>query len=167
MKNLVLAVILIFTFNTNGQEITVFVESLTYNFYEDQKRISVKDVRKLVKTDSIAAMHWKRMENKNILVNVSLALDLAFIIGVGTNNIKSDHYKVLGPAFVLSSFGGVFLSISRQKSLRKAILRYNSLFDQPLEKKEFTSYMEIKPVLIRADQRITNSSTGLGISFNW
>lgn len=151
MKNLLVVLMLTKSVVLMSQEITMFDEALGYRFYQDQERIDIREVNKLMLTDSLSALHWKRAETKDIIIGGILISQLVFIIAASNNKISDKHYPILGPTFVISSFVNLGLAISRQKHRRKAILRYNSLFD-PQKKKTVGVKLEVRPTLIFCHQ---------------
>jgi len=147
MKNLLLITFLLFFSFSYAQEITMFDEAFSYRFYQDQERISIKEANQLMLSDSLSALHWKRARTKNTIVNGLLICQLAFIVAGSSGKISGEQYRVLGPIFFASSFTSLGLAFSRQKSVRKAILRYNSLFDIPKEE-EVGVILQLKPTLM-------------------
>ena len=59
MKSLFLKLVL-FCNIVFAQEITMFDDGFTYHFYEDQNRITFKEVTNRISKDSLAAAHWKK-----------------------------------------------------------------------------------------------------------
>jgi hypothetical protein len=129
MKRLLFIATLLIINIVFAQEITMFDDGLTYHFYEDQNRITYKEVSERISKDSLAAAHWKKARIKNAFANGILLSDLAIIIYANSSEKPFLNHK---QARLLSSYllvSSIFFVISRQKSKRKAILRYNSLFD--------------------------------------
>lgn len=147
MKKTLLIIVLFTSFYCLGQEITMFDEALSYRFYQDENRINFKEVNQLMLSDSISVLHWKRAKTKSVIIDGLLISQLAVIIAGSSNRIKNKHVSVFASFFFLSSFASIGLVLSRQKSRRKAILRYNSLFDPP-EKKPVGIKLEVGPTLI-------------------
>lgn len=159
MKNLILIISLLILSYSNAQEITMFDEALGYRFYQDQERISFKEVSKLMLKDSLSALYWKRAKTKDVIIGGILTSQLIFIIAAGKNKISDKHYPILGPTFVISSCVNLGLTFSRQKLRRKAILRYNSLLDPPKKETEKVK-LEVKPTLIFSQ----NNGTQVGLN---
>ena len=53
------------SFSCFAQEITMFDNSLSYRYYQDDQRISYKEVTKLMAKDSVTNLHWNRARTKN------------------------------------------------------------------------------------------------------
>jgi hypothetical protein len=120
----------VFSFSC-AQEITMFDESFTYKFYQDEEKISYKDLGELMLKDSLTKLHWKKAKTKNIIVNLLLTAQVISFITIISSKENSDLPQILGPFIVVSSLVNIGILFTCQKSIRKAILRYNSLLDEP------------------------------------
>lgn len=160
---LIIMVFLFFSKHLFAQEITMFDESLSYHYYEDDNRINVKRVEKLLSKDSIANLHWKRAKLKNFISNSFLITEIGMVtILTGSNSKKT---RILASIGILASIVGTLtFAISRQKSKRKAIIRYNSLFDDSNKKKKKTTF-KISPDLIHDINQ--KSSKGISLKMQW
>lgn len=147
MNNMLIVLLLTKSVLLMAQEITMFDEAWGYRFYQDQERIDVKEVNKLMLKDSLSSLHWKRAQKKEAIIGGILISQLVFIIASSSDKISDKHHPILGTTFVLSSFVNLGLAFSRQTSRRKAILRYNSLFDPP-KKETARVKLKVKPTLI-------------------
>ena len=163
MKNLLLITFLfVFSFSY-AQEITMFDESFTYKFYQDEERITPKELNELMLKDSLTKMHWKKAKTKNIIVNLLITAQIISFITIISSNENSGLPQILGPFIVVSSFANIGIVFTRQKSIRKAILRYNSLLDEPPKKKLDQTSLKLSPALILDSNRI-NGGIGLSLS---
>ena len=148
---------------TSAQEITLFDDAITYRYYQDQKRISYKEVGELMKKDSIAQMNWKRAKVKNTLANVFLIVELSALpITVLSENPNAGVFYSL---LLGGAIGSITFAISRQKSKRRAILRYNSLFDSPkkIENVNQTNNQHLPPSIAKPKIKGINNHHGTGI----
>lgn len=146
-----------------AQETTMFDESFSYHYYEDDNRIDVKRVEKLLSNDSIANLHWKRAKLKNLITNSFLISEFGLITIFSTSeNPKTS--VIAGIGTLVSLVGTLVFGLSRQKSRRKAILKYNRLFDSTIQEKKSTS-LKITPSLIQSNNQ--KSLTGIALSLKW
>jgi len=142
----------------------MFDESFTYRYYEDEKRINFKRVEELISKDSIAYYHWKKAKQKNFVVNALLISELGIIAILPNIESNSRTDLIVGLGSLVSIVGSIAFAISRQKSKRRAILRYNSLFDLP-DNKKTSSSLKISPSLIQ--ERDQKFSKGITLSLKW
>lgn len=147
-----------------GQEITLFDDAITYRYYQDQERISYKEVGELMEKDSLSQLHWKRAKVKNTLANLFLIVEFSTIpIAAFSENSNPGIYSVV---ILGAGIGSIFFAISRQKSKRLAILRYNSLFDLPNENKNSEKSDNIQnpsPAIAKVRIKGINNHYGTGI----
>jgi hypothetical protein len=165
MKRLLFIATLLIINIVFAQEITMFDDGLTYHFYEDQNRITYKEVTERISKDSLAAAHWKKARIKNTFANGILLSDLAIIIYANSSEkpfLNHKQARLLSSYLLVSSISSIFLVISRQKLKRKAILRYNSLFDNH-ESKQAKVKLQFQPTLFFTKRRKRFAS---GLRFN-
>lgn len=117
-----------------GQEITMFMGFFDYQFYQDNERISKKEVSKLFATHPKSKSHWERSKTFNTLSWVAVASEIGFAVGM--LNETTPHNKVPNSAITQIGFYGsiaaaLTFNILEHAQKKKAILSYN----QGLEKK--------------------------------
>jgi hypothetical protein len=148
-----------------AQEITMFDDGLTYHFYEDQNRITYKEISERISKDSLAAANWKKARIKNVFANGILLSDLAIKIYANSSEkpfLNHKQARLLSSYLLVSSISSIFLVISRQKSKRKAILIYNNLFDNH-ESKQAKVKLQFQPTLFSQNEEKRFAS---GLRFN-
>lgn len=164
MKSLFLKLVL-FCNIVFAQEITMFDDGFTYHFYEDQNRITFKEVTNRISKDSLAAAHWKKARIQNVLVNGILLSDLAILMYINSSKDPFSNNKQVGlisSYLFISSISIIWLAISRQKSKRRAILRYNSLFDKH-ESKQAAVKLKFHPTLFFPQNEKKQLASGLAV----
>jgi len=114
--------------------------------------------------DSLSQLHWKRAKVKNTLANLFLIVEFSTIpIAAFSENSNPGIYSVV---ILGAGIGSIFFAISRQKSKRLAILRYNSLFDLPNENKNSEKSDNIQnpsPAIAKVRIKGINNHYGTGI----
>ena len=113
--------------------------------------------------DSLTKIHWKKAKTKNTIVNLLLTAQVISFITIISNE-NSDLPQILGPFIVVSSLVNIGIVFTRQKSIRKAILRYNSLLDEPQKEKVVRANLKFAPALILDSNRING---GIGLNLSW
>ena len=169
MKRLLFIATLLIINIVFAQEITMFDDGLTYHFYEDQNRITYKEVTERISKDSLAAAHWKKARIKNAFANGILLSDLAIIVYANSSEkpfLNHKQARLLSSYLLVSSISSIFLVISRQKSKRKAILRYNSLFDNH-ESKQAKVKLQFQPTLFFPQNEEKRFASGLGFNLKF
>jgi len=164
MKNLLLITFLLFFSFSYAQEITMFDEAFSYRFYQDEERITPKELGELMLKDSLTKMHWKKAKTKNTIVNLLITAQVISFITIISSKENSGLPQILGPFIIVSSLANIGIVFTRQKSIRKAILRYNSLLDEPPKKKVVRANLKLAPALILDSNRING---GIGLNLSW
>ncbi|MDC6365364.1 MULTISPECIES: hypothetical protein [Flavobacteriaceae] len=108
-----------------SQEITMFAGFWDYQYYQDDKRITKKNLVSLLEKDEIAYSHWKKSKTFSALSYVSFGAEIGFFVWQLDNHSKNK--STTGPFIgVMSSFASfltfALLSSSQKK---KSILKYN------------------------------------------
>ena len=135
----------------------------SYRYYEDDQRISFEELNEVMAKDSLANFHWKRAKTKNTFSNVLFIASLAvFPI---TANVEQPNPGTVFLSYLGLSIGSFILASSRQNSKRRAILRYNSLFDPPKEDKKKVSSVKLSPILMRSSNKKMGKGISLQINF--
>ena len=114
--------------------------------------------------DSLTKIHWKKAKTKNTIVNLLLTAQVISFITVISSKENSDLSQILGSFIVVSSIANIGIVFTRQKSIRKAILRYNSLLDEPQKEKVVRANLKFAPALI-LDSNGVNGVIGLNLSW--
>ena len=114
--------------------------------------------------DSLTKIHWKKAKTKNTILNLLLTAQVISFITIISSNENSDLPQILGPFILVSSLVNIGIVFTRQKSIRKAILRYNSLLDEPQKEKVVRENLKFAPALILDSNRING---GIGLNLSW
>tara|TARA_R110000823_G_C15578135_1_gene462671 strand:+ start:83 stop:547 length:465 start_codon:yes stop_codon:yes gene_type:complete len=124
-----------------AQEITMFSGFFDYQYYQDDTRITKKELKNLMETNQKALTHWNRSKTFSTLTLVALASEIGFFVWEVSDNkpFENESNNTITTIGVTGSFAAVlafnFLSNLQKK---KSILKYN----QGLEKK---TTFEIQP----------------------
>ncbi len=134
MKKSILFLFLIGCIATaSAQEVTMFSGLFSYQYYQDNERITKKDFVTLIESRPEALTHWNRSKTFNTLSWVALASELGFFIWEVSDNkpYENTSNNTITQIGVYGSFAAVlaftFLSHSQKK---KAILKYNQSLDK-------------------------------------
>lgn len=153
MKKLILFIFLFgYILKSEAQEITMFSGFFDYQYYQDDKRITKKELINLIETNEEAMTHWNRSKTYSTLSLVALASEIGFFAWEVADNkpYENESNNTITKIGVFGSFAAVltfgFISHSQKK---KTILKYN----QGLDRK---TTFKIKP---------TNNGIGLAIVF--
>lgn len=114
--------------------------------------------------DSISAKHWKRARIKNAVLNRILLAEFGSLIYIFSHSesITINQGRFFAYQYYFSMVASIWLALSRQKSKRKAILRYNSLFDKQ-ESKQTVVKLEFQPILLFPQNEEKQFASGLGV----
>ena len=141
----------------------MFDNSLSYRYYQDDQRISYKEVTKLMAKDSVTNLHWNRARTKNTLVNVMMVASSSLLpVALISENINASIF--FGSYFGLT-IGSLIMIVSRQKSRSRAILRYNSFFDPPEEQNKVPSSIQLRPAVIISPNNILSKGVSIQLKF--
>ncbi|MFH6604619.1 hypothetical protein ACEZ3G_14110 [Maribacter algicola] len=136
---IIAVLILIWTSGLNAQEITVFPGFWSAEYYQDDERISKKEVKALMAKNEEINAYWKKSKTQGTISSVGLVAEFGFALWMYAEILNDDPYlsnrdkakNALGPAFGVLGSGvvtGIFMYAS-SKSKKKAILAYNKQFD--------------------------------------
>ncbi|MGC6422184.1 MAG: hypothetical protein ACON47_09600 [Flavobacteriaceae bacterium] len=151
-----------------AQEITLFNTGLYYHYYEDDKRIPLKELTKRMQKDSLTALHWKKAQIKKVFINGIIVTEIGLLIYQSnhSDSISEKQAKFIFNAFYFTLFSTLWLSISRQKSKRRAILRYNRLLDSKKDQQRKVRF-KLQPILMQPRHSNKLFVSGLGMQFDF
>lgn len=131
-----------------AQEITMFSGFLKDQYYQDDKKISRKELGVLLEKDIVAFNHWKKSRTFNTLSLIALTSEVGFVAWeIADNNPKNNTTTQIG---AYGSFAAVItFAILSHSQKKKAILKYNEGLDD-------SNALSIKP-----------SKNGLGIAMQF
>ncbi|NAS13553.1 hypothetical protein [Poritiphilus flavus] len=135
MKKTLLPLLFLFTlfvsFNAQSQEVTMFPGFWDYKYYQDDERITKKELVSLLETNDEALKHWKRSRTFSQLSYVLLAAEVGFLVWQ-IDRARND-LSTTGPFIgVMASFGvGLTFAILNGSQKRKAVLKYNQGLEKP------------------------------------
>ena len=142
----------------------MFDAGFSYSYYEDTRRIKFSEVSDRMSKDSIAALHWKKARIKNSFVTGMLITELGLLIYLFNHDKSLTQKQALsfGYQYLIFSVSTIWLAISRQKSKRRAILRYNRLFDKH-ESKQAAVKLKFHPTLFFPQNGKKQLASGLAV----
>jgi hypothetical protein len=126
MQKLILAFFICFiSYTASAQEITMFAGFWDYQYYQDDERISKKDLVSLLEKDEVANSHWKKSKTLSALSWGALGAEIGFFVWQ-LNNASNDK-DTTGPLVgVLGSFAaGITFAFISHNQKKKSILKYN------------------------------------------
>lgn len=128
-KLLALCFIFSFAVEINAQEITMFPGFFGVKYYQDDRKISTKEAKTLIKADQEAYKLWKKADQYNMISGLS---SVALIGFVGWSLYRAENggsqlIPVIGYTATLGMSLG--FGISANNSKRDAILKYNKNVD--------------------------------------
>ncbi|WP_209405665.1 hypothetical protein [Pseudozobellia sp. WGM2] len=130
-KNILFALfaIVVFAQTTMAQEITVFQGMWGPEFYQDQEKLTWKEIDKIMTESQVAQTNWQKSK-KNLLGGM-LVGTLNFGSGVWFIVNETDNKPVTGPviAFAATGLVGSIFYHAALKNKKKAILNYNERLD--------------------------------------
>ncbi|MDY7396692.1 hypothetical protein UMM65_15695 [Aureibaculum sp. 2210JD6-5] len=137
----------LFNFSARAQEITMFTGFWDNQFYQDNERISKKDLKLLLEKDDVAIKHWNNAKTYKTLSWVALAAEAGF--GVWSISDSYNQRQNIVPTIgVLGSFAGVItFSLISHHQKKKAILKYNEGLDNKISFKIMPSKQGIGIVM--------------------
>ncbi|UWX54203.1 hypothetical protein NYZ99_14630 [Maribacter litopenaei] len=125
------ALTFLFFLNTNAQEITVFPGFWSMEYYQDDDRITKKELKALLAKNEEINAYWKKSNTYSTLGYLSLLGE-----GVGAfwlaSTLNTDNpNETLAPLGVTLGFAtiGLIFIHSANENGKKAILAYNKQFD--------------------------------------
>ncbi|WP_420603796.1 hypothetical protein [Flagellimonas sp.] len=109
----------------SAQEITIFPSFWGYQYYQDDKRITKKDLISLLEKNEESYSYWKKSKTTSTLAYISGVAELGFFAWQ-LNNQANDK-DITGPFLgVLGSFGSfVTFALISNSQKKKSILKYN------------------------------------------
>ncbi|MDB9837090.1 hypothetical protein OAC51_09340 [Flavobacteriaceae bacterium] len=165
MKNLLLITFLLFFSFSFAQEITKFSKGLSFKYYENDSIISKKYLNKLMSKNEETDLLWKKYKKHSNISNILFLTELAaFITLINLDENQSTLPAVLGLTIYSTAISSIVYAFSSVKNERKAILRYNSLLDEPPKKKVVRANLKLAPALILDSNRING---GIGLNLSW
>ncbi|PKA99161.1 hypothetical protein B0O79_2861 [Flavobacteriaceae bacterium MAR_2009_75] len=130
-KNILFALfaIVVFAQTTMAQEITAFQGMWGPEFYQDQEKLSWKEIDKIMTESQVAQTNWQKSK-KNLLGGM-LVGTLNFGSGIWFIVNEADNKPVTGPviAFAATGLVGSIFYHAALKNKKKAILNYNESLD--------------------------------------
>tara|TARA_R110000868_G_scaffold88836_3_gene247488 strand:- start:73 stop:570 length:498 start_codon:yes stop_codon:yes gene_type:complete len=158
---LFLALFVITITNILAQEITSFSSMWSMEYYQDDRKITRKDVKDLFSQNEEVYLHWKKADTKEIVAGVALVGEFVGVFWATSELLNDDPLlsngdkakNAIGPlagGIGAAVIGAIFLN-SANKSRKRAILSYNKQFD----KKATFSF-----------EPVANES-GLGLAIKW
>jgi len=127
MKKLLIAVLFLGMFTTaaKAQEITVFPGTFGVEFYQDQEKLTWKQVDALMMENTVSAAHWKKSK-KNLLGGMVFGA-VNFGAGIWAISNEVNNKPITEPmiAFGASALIGSIFGSAALKNKKMAILKYN------------------------------------------
>jgi hypothetical protein len=132
MRFTYLFVVLFLFFSTaQAQEITVFPGLWNVEYYEDDNRITKKELKTLLTKNEEVNGYWKKSTKNATIGYVAFGGQMASVIWLASKLDSEDDNDRIAPAAGTVGFGiiaGIFLQAAA-KNGKKAILTYNKQFD--------------------------------------
>lgn len=119
----------LFSFSSKAQEITMFAGFWDNQYYQDNERISKKDLKLLLEKDDVAFKHWNKAKTYNTLSWVALASEVGFGVWMISNSANQKDNTVASIGFLGSIAGGITFALISHHQKKKAILKYNEGLD--------------------------------------
>ncbi len=118
--------------HVRAQEITMFPGFWNYQYYEDDTRITTKDLVTLFEKNDESLAHWKKSKTFNTLSGVALGSEIGFLVWELSEYDPYGENDVATSVGFYSSFaiGLTFLILSNNQK-KKAILSYNKSLQKP------------------------------------
>jgi hypothetical protein len=147
--------------NTIAQEITSFAGMLSMEYYQDDQKITKKEVKDLFLKNEEVYTHWKKADTKDIVAGVALVGEFVGVFW-GVSELLNDDplltsrdkaKNAIGPmagGLGAAIVGVIFLN-SANKSRKRAILSYNKQFDKK-------TTFRLEPI---------GNKAGLGLAIKW
>lgn len=158
---LVILFFIFFSVKSLAQEVTVFQGFWQDEYYQDDNKITKKEVKALFSKNEDVNMYWKKADTKEIIARVAVMAQLAGTIWYVSELVNDDpslsnrdKAKNAVAPFIGSLGAGIvgiiFLN-SANKSRKKAILTYNKQFDTQ-------TTFRLEPI---------SNGNGLGLALKW
>ncbi|WP_339653133.1 hypothetical protein [uncultured Maribacter sp.] len=158
---LFLALFVITITNILAQEITSFSSMWSMEYYQDDQKITRKDVKDLFSKNDEVYQLWKKADTKEIVAGVALVGEFVGVFWATSELLNDDPSltnrdkakNAVGPMAggIAGAIVGIIYMNSANKSRKRAILSYNKQFD----KKATFSF-----------EPVANES-GLGLAIKW
>ena len=121
-----------FFFSLSAQELTLFSGFFDYQYYQDDTRIEKSEVHFLMQQNEETHFYWKRSRTYSAISYSSLGISIISFVNIN-KNLEPDgtinDYKITG--YFLGLISAIIFSIKEHNYKKKAILKYNSTFDEP------------------------------------
>jgi hypothetical protein len=127
MKKSLIAFLFLGMFTTalKAQEITAFPSTFGVEFYQDQDKLSWKQVDALMMENAVSAEHWKKSK-KNLLGGMVFgAINFGAGIWAISNEVNNKPLTEPMIAFGASALIGSIFGKAAMKNKKMAILKYN------------------------------------------
>lgn len=121
----------VFAFKVGAQEITSFDNFWGPVYYQDDQKITSKELKELFKKNEEISQHWKRYETNLTIGGVAVLAELGFAVWAGAEFGKDNGEPLIPVIGTLGTvtIAAIFLTKSN-KNKRNAILTYNKQFDK-------------------------------------
>lgn len=152
---IVLSFLLVCSFTTNAQELSVFSGFWAPEYYQDDVQITKQEAKSLLLNYQGSETYWKRKMTNEALFYGTYIVALGGAFWLGAESAKNEQERdITAPAIVTG--GGLLISLifysSAAKNGKKAILAYNKKFDNR------TTSFELVPI---------SNSKGLGLALRF
>ncbi len=134
MKQLLIGFAFLFIANAlYAQEVTMFSNFFGTKFYQDDKKLKLREVHELMQSDTQAQFHWKRSNNLAIFSGISALANIGIVVVELTDNSPVENTD--NNTFTLASYIGTFIAtftfdILSRSEARKAVLSYNKALER-------------------------------------
>lgn len=132
MKYTLCFIVLFLVFSTaQGQEITVFPGLWNVEYYQDDTRITKKELKALMTKNEEVNAYWKKSTKNATIGYVAFAGQMASFVWLASELSSEGDNETLSPAVATVGFSiiaGIFLNAAKNNG-KKAILTYNKQFD--------------------------------------
>lgn len=159
--NFILSLFILVITNATAQEITSFTNLWGMEYYQDDNKITKKELNELFSKNEQINTYWKKANTKEVIAGVAGAVQIGLLTWAAVELAKDDPFlsgrdrakNAIGPT--LGSLGAGVISIiflnGSYKARKNAILQYNKQFDDK------TTY-RLVPI---------SNQTGIGVALKW
>ena len=156
MKKMLLIVFMSgFFFLLSAQELTLFPGFFDYQYYQDDLRIEKSEVTFLMQQNKETHFYWRRSRTYSAISYTSLGISIISLVNINENldpDGTINDYKISG--YFLGLISAIVFSIKERNHKKKAILKYNSFFDEP----KTTSSVKV-------NRKIDGNGLGVSLTF--
>jgi hypothetical protein len=121
-----------FFFSLSAQELNLFSGFFDYQYYQDDTRIEKSEVYFLMQQNKETHFYWMRSRTYSAISNVSIGVSLISLVSLYSDLYYDTNVESLSiVGYLLGLTSSIIFSIKEHNYKKKAILKYNSTFDEP------------------------------------